>query len=359
MKRNCPGTRGSIFRTFHRFVWVITAAWATISLVVGSAAADPLRIAVAPFAGGEHATRAAQAIVDELRRHPLDRLIAPGSFIAEAGLEPTAEKIRLWAYNASVETIVLGRILAMSPDPDDSKEEYRLEIVLRSGHSGAELARHETVVSDPGRLAGVGTRFANAILEDLGYTEPVNAGGDSGHPIHRVGSLSPDVSAAPGGQVGGGRGLDASLDRAGFDNDAPIEIEAEEAEIINRDDGRDLVFHRNVLVRQANVVLRTEYLRASYLKGESEPEKLDARGKVFVDQGGRRARCDRAVYLREAKQLTCTGHAELLQGCDTVRGESIQFDLGQDRARVQGAASIVILPEGDTPRACESAGGVL
>jgi lipopolysaccharide transport protein LptA len=164
-------------------------------------------------------------------------------------------------------------------------------------------------------------------------------------------------SAEPAAKPSPGRGLEGGLDLAGFRNDAPIEINAEEAEIVNGDLGRELVFRRNVEVRQANVTLRSDLLEATYLKGRSEPERLVAQGHVLVDQGGRRARCDRAIYQRTAQRLTCAGRAELVQGCDVVRGDSIEFDLADDRARVQGAASIVIRPgDGD---GCVDAGGLL
>ena len=84
---------------------------------------------------------------------------------------------------------------------------------------------------------------------------------------------------------------------------------------------------------------------------------LKGQGKVFVDQGGRRAKCDRAIYVRSAQQLTCSGRAELVQGCDIVRGDSIQFWLADDRARVEGAASIVIRPEQEEGAGCGPAEG--
>lgn len=370
MTRNRLATRGPRVRQAHRFASVravecIANTLFSLCLLAPAvcAASAPVRIAVAPFAGQEFGKSAAEAIVVELGERPLDRLIAPDGFVADARLDPTAEEVRRWAYNAAVETVVVGRIFATSASPEDSRGEHRIEIVVRSGHSGAELARHHVVVESPTDLKDAGGRLAAAILEDLDYTEPVAV--DSRDLVHTVGFDSPHASTARlGGQAasvgsGSGRGLDTKLDKAGFDNGAPIEIKAEEAEIINRDGGRELVFQRNVFVRQANVTLRSDHLEASYRKGESEPERLVARGKVLVDQGDRRAKCDRAVYLREAQQLTCTGHAELVQGCDTVRGESIQLDLQDDRARVEGAASIVIRPDGDAQVNCGSARGVM
>jgi lipopolysaccharide transport protein LptA len=166
--------------------------------------------------------------------------------------------------------------------------------------------------------------------------------------------------------VGGGAGsaasssggaLDVALSKSKFRSDTPIEIKADEAEIINRDEGRQLIFKRNVWVRQDNVTLRSDWLEATYRKGESEPRELIAEGDVRIVQDDRRAKCDRAIYQRELNRLTCSGRAELVQGCDMIRGASIEFDLAGDRARVEGAASIVIQPKGNTSTTCTTKRG--
>jgi lipopolysaccharide export system protein LptA len=73
---------------------------------------------------------------------------------------------------------------------------------------------------------------------------------------------------------------------------------------------------------------------------------------VRIQQNDRRARCDSADYIREDQQIVCRGHAELVQGCDHVRGEEIFIDLDGDRARVTGAPSLVIYPEGSEASSC-------
>ncbi|MAG30774.1 MAG: hypothetical protein CL908_07790, partial [Deltaproteobacteria bacterium] len=281
----------------------------------------------------------------------LERLIAPGAFVATAEFDPRAEAVRRWAYNASVEAIVVGRV---STPRSAAEGSMRVEAVVRSGHSGAELARHDLVVPAGAGLGPSMEKLAVAILGDLGQVDAPR--------LDRPGP--PEVGARPatgdaGGPASEGRGLDADLEFSGFQDDAPIQIEAEEAEIISRDADRLLVFQRNVRVRQANIRLRSDRLEAVYERGESEPRKLVAQGAVRIDQDGRRASCDRAVYVRADQRLSCHGHAELVQGCDIVRGESIEFDLAGDRARVEGAASIVIQPGEDAATSCNATRGTL
>lgn len=344
--------------------------------IAGIAVAAPVRIAVAPFAAAESGDgisgssgpavqaepslgrRVADAIALELAGRPLDRLIAPDAFLAAALFDPSPEQVRRWAYNAAVETVVVGRVGPTVVRADTDGGEQRVEVVLRSGHSGAEIARHTAIAAEPALLEQVAATLAAEILATLGFDPTLE---QSDHAVHLVGFAAPQpiagsTSSSPreSGAEADGRGLEAALDPGGFDSEAPIEIKAEEAEIINRESGRNLVFKRNVSVRQANVTLRSDHLEATYRRGESEPERLVARGKVFVDQGDRRAKCDRAVYQRSSQQLICTGHAELVQGCDIVRGQSIEFFLGEDRARVEGAASIVIRPEPESDSRTEA-----
>jgi lipopolysaccharide transport protein LptA len=308
-------------------------------------AASTLRIAVAPFAGGQQvgeisALSVANALATRLSHSNVERLIAPGEFVAESVFEPRASEVRRWAYNSAVDTIVVGRVFSKN---GPGKEGPRVvETVIRSGHSGAELSRHEVVVPRDAELAGPIDQLAKAILVGLGHVESPAEDIQAGAP------LPVDATNAASGEPHDGDadssegGLDVVLSESAFRNDAPIEIKAEEAEIINRNEGRKLIFQRNVWVRKDNVTLRSDRLEASYQKGESEPRELIAEGKVNIVQNDRRAKCDRAVYLREENRLICSGRAELAQGCDIIRGESIEFDLAGDQARVDGAASVVI-----------------
>ena len=90
---------------------------------------------------------------------------------------------------------------------------------------------------------------------------------------------------------------------------------------------------------------RRDRLEAIYPEGASQPDRLHATGHVRVAQGDRRGRCEEATYERLANTIVCRGKAQVTQGCDEVRGESIEFDLGRKRVRVVGAASVLIQPD--------------
>jgi lipopolysaccharide transport protein LptA len=332
--------------------------------------APPIRIAVSRFAGETEEMPIAASLAARLAQRPIERVIAPDAFLAKAEYEPRAALIRQWAYNASVDTVVVGRVVpseAESPDASNSSDAsdasdasgdsgYEVEVVLRSGHSGAEAGRHRVSVASRPDLDAAADRLAVAILGDLGY---LPSDGIDAAPHRDPRSPEPPifVPVETNASSGGSGDTGSNFQLGKLREDAPIEINAEEAEIVDRGENRKLIFQRNVRVRQGDIRLESDLVEAEYRKGEPEPDRLIARGSVQVDQGYRRAKCDRAVYMRLEQTLSCEGHAELVQGCDVVRGDSIVFDLAGDEAHVVGAASIVIRPSDEEGQVCASPEG--
>ena len=182
--------------------------------------------------------------MDEIARREIERLIAPGEFVAEKSFQATAAEIRRWAFSAAVDTVVLGRV---SSGQKSGTAVRVVEAVVRSGHSGVELSHHVVSWQRKGERPGAIEKLANLILSGLESTEPAVSEG----PFEVAAS---DIAAPPKRGAGAsGRGFDANFSQSGFSEDAPIEIKAEEAEIINLNGGRTLIFQRNVVVEQANV----------------------------------------------------------------------------------------------------------
>lgn len=333
-----------------------------------------LRIGVAPFEGERGEREVSERLSERIAALGVERLLGPAELVAARELDPRAELIRTWARQSELDAIVVGRV--ERSDSGDAPREVLA--VVRSGHSGAELFRHAVQIARGADVDAALDRLAAAIVRDLGgdpeggtaspgsgslpsvsanaaadpAADPVVAG-----PVDEPEQGAKQAPAAGAGGVRSGSGLETRLGVAKFRSDAPIEIDADAAELTAVGDDRKLVFQGSVRVRQDNVTLTSERLEAEYVDGASEPSRLLAEGSVHVQQNDRAARCDRAEYLRSTQQITCRGHAELLQGCDVVRGELIVLDLAADRARVEGAASIVINPKPREGQSCLAPGG--
>ncbi|MCG8590595.1 MAG: hypothetical protein MJE66_14990 [Proteobacteria bacterium] len=226
---------------------------------------------------------------------------------------PEAAAVRAWAADLGAEHVVLGLAAGGAEAPE-------LAVDVRSGHSGATVATKRWPAN-----GATASGVAAWIRESLGL-EP-------------VGAAPPPVSSQPDTEEPFGLG--------NLRSDQPVAIQSNELEVVTSNEERHLRFRDNVRVTQGDLTLTTQQLEAFYPKGQSQPERLVARGAVRVRQGERRARCDEATYQRSQDLVVCRGHAHLFERCDEVRGDEIRFDLARERVHVVGAASVVLHPEED------------
>jgi len=143
---------------------------------------------------------------------------------------------------------------------------------------------------------------------------------------------APDVAAAP----------PKALFDLGWDAGKPLSIHSDELEYVQGKGQRRLLFRNNVSVEQDGMTISSARLEAFYPPNGSQPDRLVAEGDVRLAKGERSARCARAVYERAREVLTCEGGAELQQGESRLSGDVIEIDLGADRVRVRGAASVTL-----------------
>lgn len=214
----------------------------------------------------------------------------------------TDEHFRAWAEQVDADALLAASLADGS---------VRLE--LRSGHSGGLITDWSVEAADVDLEPIV--RETRLVLESQSNSETPEA--------------------------------DASSDStesvlAGLRSEGPIAIRSDELDVATRDGQRHLVFRKNVVVGHGDFELRARKLDAFYAEGDSEPERLVAHGEVAVYQADRIAYCDVAIYLRSDQTIVCKGHARVVQGCDVVRGDQLEFDLEREHFRVVGAASVLI-----------------
>jgi lipopolysaccharide transport protein LptA len=260
------------------------------------------------------------------------RVVAGGAALKGFGPESSARSVRKAAFGLGADALLLSRAEAAQGGRGIAARPAVLTLVLRSGHSGGVLGRYEEALYEGGEAGAADpTRLAASIRSDLGVAAAPAASAAAA----AAGSGPSAADETPSGLFGLAEG----------ESGGPISIDADELEFFAQpDESRRLVFRKNVRVVQGDVTLQADELEAYYPPEDSRPERLEARGNVRVQQGDRHARCEVARYLAATRILTCSGRAELIYGCDEVRGDSIEFDLAHDRARVVGAASVLIHP---------------
>ena len=310
------------------------AVWAQES-VPSEGPQSPPSIAVARFAHDERPGAQSAApepdvatlLAGRLSERMSTGVVAPAAFDVPSVEAPEARQVREWAERAGVGTVVLGSIRA-------AEGGVSVEVEVRSGHSGVAIANHQVALVAADDPAPAVDALAEAILTGLGYQPPA----EPVEPITAAGAEQPSP-----------KNERLSLIQEG----EAISIQSDELEVIQDGAERHLIFSRGVRVEQGEVQLRTDRLDAYYKKGESQPDRLVARGQVRLKHGERWARCEVATFYNSERRVVCSGQASLQQGCDLVRGEEIHIDLQEDRVRVIGGASVVIADDGKTDCAGE------
>jgi len=128
----------------------------------------------------------------------------------------------------------------------------------------------------------------------------------------------------------------------------PIEITADR---LNADNATDSVtFEGNVVAIQADVTLHADRLRAEYSRATRTIDQIAAEGNVRVVQGGREARAARGIFYNREQRIVLSGGAELEQGENTLKGDTVTIYLRENRSVVTGGKGgrvrAVINPQG-------------
>lgn len=120
-------------------------------------------------------------------------------------------------------------------------------------------------------------------------------------------------------------------------NRQPIEITAD---TLNADsDGRTVTFEGNVVATQGDVTLHADRLFAEYSRGQNAVERITADGNVRVVQEGREARAAHAVFYNLEQRIVLSGGADLRQGENTLKGDTVTIFLRENRSVVTGGES--------------------
>ena len=217
------------------------------------------------------------------------------------------------------------------------------DVELRSGHSGATAQRYVVdLADDEASVDDEAERVAMLMMQDFDVWEAKTA-------IPPVDGPAQTEAGASGAKPAGKRGDFLSVSR-----DEPIEINSEELELKAEGKTKHLIFTEEVSVVQGEMHLFAGRIEAIYPNGASQPDRLDASRNVRVVEGDIEVRCREATYLRNAEIVICRGDALLIQGCDEVRGDEIEFDIANERVKVTGAASVVMRFDLDDAKSCKN-----
>ena len=120
------------------------------------------------------------------------------------------------------------------------------------------------------------------------------------------------------------------------DSGQPIDITSDKVESYTKDNL--IIFKGNVTARQKDIVIYADVIEAVIVEGGRGIEKVVADGNVKVQQGLRVANCQKAVFYNLEKKVVLTGDPKLWEGDNMLSGETIVFDIEQNRVDVKGGS---------------------
>jgi lipopolysaccharide export system protein LptA len=298
-----------------------------LALGTGPAAAE-LTIGVAPFervaAEGHGVPDVAGRLAQRLGTKGVERVVGPEALGAPAQAEPAPQDVSAWAGRAGVGYVVVGRTTRLG-------NTLSVDARLLDARTGEALGTR--FVEEANRPEDLGRAIEDLATQVLARAEE---GGARPAPAPATASAPPAVGAPqPSAPKSSGR----------FSSSAPISIKADELEAFDSARQKKFVFTGHVRAVQEDLVVRSDRLEAFYPPGASQPDRLEATGRVVLEQEGRKARCEKAIYYRTDNRVDCTGNAELEQECDRVRGQKITFYLDKEVLKVTGAADVRMRPD--------------
>ena len=100
---------------------------------------------------------------------------------------------------------------------------------------------------------------------------------------------------------------------------------------------REVVFTGNVVVKQGEMVMTCDWLKANYNEETRDITDLYSKGSVRIVEGDRTALGEEAYFFRQEGKVLLKGDPEVWQGKNLLQGEEITFFLEDDRVIVDKA----------------------
>ena len=115
------------------------------------------------------------------------------------------------------------------------------------------------------------------------------------------------------------------------DNNEPIEITSDRMRSENG--GQKIIFSGNVSVISDITVITSDIVEVYNNSDKKEAEEIVAIGNVKITRGNKKARGDRAVYLKTLQKIILTGNPKAVawEGDDIIEGRQMIFLMNKER----------------------------
>ncbi len=139
--------------------------------------------------------------------------------------------------------------------------------------------------------------------------------------------------------------------------EAPLYIQSDQMEIDHNK--RVIVFTGHAKAKQEDIIVQADLMRVYYKTSSTQEketkniskqqiERIEAEGHVIITQGERKAKGERALFLKDKGKIILTGHPLLQEGENVIKGEKVIISLDENKMIVLGGelpVEAVIYPQ--------------
>ena len=129
------------------------------------------------------------------------------------------------------------------------------------------------------------------------------------------------------------------------DSSPPIEITSDRMRSENG--GQKIIFSGNVSITKDDMVITSDIMEVYSTSDKKQTNEIVAIGHVEISRGNKKAKGDRAVYLKHLQKIILTGNPKAIawEGDNIIEGREMIFLMEKDRFVVNERVHAKLFPQ--------------
>jgi len=129
------------------------------------------------------------------------------------------------------------------------------------------------------------------------------------------------------------------------DSSPPIEITSDRMR--SESGGQKIIFSGNVSITKDDMVITSDILEVYSTSDKKQTNEIVAIGHVEISRGNKKAKGDRAVYLKHLQKIILTGNPKAIawEGDNIIEGREMIFLIKKDRFVVNERVHAKLFPK--------------
>jgi lipopolysaccharide transport protein LptA len=129
------------------------------------------------------------------------------------------------------------------------------------------------------------------------------------------------------------------------DSSPPIEITSDRMRSENG--GQKIIFSGNVSISKDDMVITSDIIEVYSTSDKKQTNEIVAIGHVEISRGNKKAKGDRAVYLKHLQKIILTGNPKAIawEGDNIIEGREMIFLMEKDRFVVNERVHAKLFPQ--------------